>query len=166
MREQVKSVIADSRVQHAFRFIAEHESLIEADQIRLTLIPAPPFGERPRADAFSEELRKIGLTPSIDEVGNVIAAFEDFGSRPLVIGAHLDTVFPHQTPLELRRRDKALFLPGISDNGCGLVALLWTLRAARAVGLRFQKPVIAVADVGEEGEGNLRGIRHIFQAAP
>ena len=166
MREQVKSVIADSRVQRAFRFIAEHESLIEADQIRLTLIPAPPFGEGPRADAFAEELRKIGLTPSIDEVGNVIAAFEDFGSKPLVIGAHLDTVFPRETPLELRRKDRALFLPGISDNGCGLVALLWTLRAAGEVGLRFQKPIIAVADVGEEGEGNLRGIRHIFQAAP
>jgi acetylornithine deacetylase/succinyl-diaminopimelate desuccinylase-like protein len=166
VREQVKSVVADSRVQRAFRFIAEHESQIEADQIRLTLIPAPPFGEGPRADAFAEDLNKIGLQSSRDEVGNVVAAFEEFGSRALVIGAHLDTVFPRETRLELRRKDKALFLPGISDNGCGLVALLWTLRAAREVGLRFRTPVIAVADVGEEGEGNLRGIRHIFQAAP
>jgi tripeptide aminopeptidase len=166
VREQVKSVIADPRVQRAFRFIAEHESQIETDQIRFTLIPAPPFGEGPRAEAFADELRKSGLTPSRDEVGNVIAAFENFGNRPLVIGAHLDTVFPRETPLELRRKDKASFLPGISDNGCGLAALLWTLRAAREVGLQFRKPVIAVGDVGEEGEGNLRGIRHIFQSAP
>jgi tripeptide aminopeptidase len=166
VREQVKSVIADPRVQRAFRFIAEQESQIEADQIRLTLIPAPPFGEGARADAFAEELRKIGLTPSRDELGNVIAPFEDFGGASLVIGAHLDTVFPRETPLQLRRKEKALFMPGIADNGCGLVALLWTLRAAREAGLRFRKPVVAVADVGEEGEGNLRGIRHIFSSAP
>jgi tripeptide aminopeptidase len=166
VREQVKSIIADSRVQRAFRFISEHESEIEEDQIRLTLIPAPPFGEGPRAEAFAEELRKIGLTPSTDEIGNVVTPFETFGSRPLIIGAHLDTVFPRETPLELRRKDHALLLPGISDNGCGLVALLWTLRAAREHRIRFQKPVIGVASVGEEGEGNLRGVRHIFQTAP
>jgi tripeptide aminopeptidase len=165
VREQVKSVIADLRVQRAFRFISEHESEIEADQVRLTLIPAPPFGEGPRGEAFAEELRKIGLTATRDEIGNVVAPFENFGSRPLVIGAHLDTVFPRETPLELRRKDKILFLPGISDNGCGLVALLWTLRAAREAGIRFQKPVIGVGSVGEEGEGNLRGVRHIFQTA-
>jgi tripeptide aminopeptidase len=166
VRERVKRVIADARVQRAFRFVSEHDSQIEADQIRLTSIAAPPFGEGPRAEAFAEDLRTIGLQPSRDGIGNVIAPFEEFGSSPLIIGAHLDTVFPRETRLELRRKERTLFMPGISDNGCGLVALLWTLRAAREVGLRFRKPVVAIANVGEEGEGNLRGIRHIFQTAP
>jgi tripeptide aminopeptidase len=166
VRAQVERIIADARIQRAFRFISEHEPEIEADQIRLTSIPAPPFGEGPRADAFAEELRKTGLQPSIDGIGNVVAAFETFGSNPLVIGAHLDTVFPPGTRLELRRKEKTIFMPGISDNGCGLVALLWALRAAREAGLRFRKPVVAIANVGEEGEGNLRGIRQIFQAPP
>ncbi len=153
-------------MQRAFRFVSEHEPEIEADQIHLTSIPAPPFGEGLRTEAFAEELRKIGLRPSTDDIGNVLAAFEEFGSKPVVIAAHLDTVFPRETALQLRRKGKALFMPGISDNGCGLVALLWSLRAAREAGLRFQRPVVAIANVGEEGEGNLRGIRHIFKAPP
>ena len=79
------------------------------------------------------------------------------------MAAHLDTVFPGSTVLQLRRRGRILFLPGISDNGSGLVALLWSLRAARETGLRFLRPVIAVGNVGEEGQGNLRGVRHLFE---
>ena len=79
---------------------------------------------------------------------------------------HLDTVFPGSTVLELQRKGRLLLLPGISDNGSGLVALLWSLRAAKESGLRFRRPVVAVGDVGEEAHGNLRGIRHLFQAPP
>lgn len=166
MRDQVERVLADARIQQAFRFVSQHESEIEAGQIRLTSIPAPPFGEGPRAAAFTEELRKIGLRPSTDHVGNVIAAYEDFGRHPVVLAAHLDTVFPAETALHLRRKNKTLFMPGISDNGCGLVALLWSLRAAREAALHFKRPIVAVANVGEEGEGNLRGIRQVFEAPP
>ena len=166
MRERVEAVLADSRVQRAFRFISEHEPQIEADQIRLTSIPAPPFGESERARAFSQELRNIGLDAMSDEIGNVIAPFEGFGHNPVVIAAHLDTVFPGSTVLELQRKGRLLLLPGISDNGSGLVALLWSLRAAKESGLRFRRPVVAVGDVGEEAHGNLRGIRHLFQAPP
>jgi tripeptide aminopeptidase len=166
VREPVEAVTSDSRIQRAFRFISENEPQIEADQIRLTCVAAPPFGETERARAFSEELLKLGLNPVTDSIGNVIAPYESFGPNPLVIGAHLDTVFPVSTPLSLRRKARVLFLPGISDNGAGLVALLWTLGAAKAAGLRFRRPVIAVGNVGEEGEGNLRGIRHLFNAPP
>jgi acetylornithine deacetylase/succinyl-diaminopimelate desuccinylase-like protein len=166
VRELVEPVAADSRIQRAFRFISANESQIEADQIRLTSIPAPPFGETERARIFSEELRKLDLSPVTDAIGNVIAPYESFGPRPVVVGAHLDTVFPKSTSLDLRRKGRILFLPGISDNGSGLVALMWSLRAAKDAGLRFRRPVIAVGNVGEEGEGNLRGIRHLFSAPP
>jgi acetylornithine deacetylase/succinyl-diaminopimelate desuccinylase-like protein len=166
VRDQIERVIVDARIQRAFRFVSEHEPEIESGQIRLTSIPAPPFGEGPRAEAFAEELRKAGFHPSTDEIGNVIAAYDQSGRNPVVVAAHLDTVFPRETALQLRRKDKAIFMPGISDNGCGLVALLWALRAAREAGIRFKRPVVAIADVGEEGEGNLRGIRHVFKTPP
>jgi acetylornithine deacetylase/succinyl-diaminopimelate desuccinylase-like protein len=69
-------------------------------------------------------------------------------------------------PLQLRRKGRHLYLPGISDNGSGIAALLGVLRAARGANLRFKRPVIFVGSVGEEGEGNLRGVRHLFQAPP
>src|SRR5436309_15750863 len=104
----------------------------------------------------------LGLHPSIDSAGNVFAAYEAAGSNPVIVDAHLDTVFPASTPLHLRRKAKVLFMPGISDNGSGIVALVWALRAAKEAGLRFRRPVIAVGSVGEEGEGNLRGVRHLL----
>jgi tripeptide aminopeptidase len=166
VRSRVDSVFGDSRIQGAFRFISDHESEIESDQIRLTRIAAPPFGESERADAFLSELVDLGLRTTTDTIGNVIASYDGMGRQPVVIGAHLDTVFPPSTPLELRRRGRVVSLPGISDNGAGLVALLWALRAAKSNGIRFARPVVAVGNVGEEGEGNLRGIRHLFAEPP
>ena len=86
--------------------------------------------------------------------------------KPLIVSAHLDTVFPASTPLELQRKGRVLFLPGISDNGAGIVALLWAFRAAKHCDIHFRRPVIAVGNVGEEGEGDLRGIRHLFSEPP
>lgn len=166
MQDSVDSVLADARVHRAFRLLAQNESQIETDQIRITLVPAPPFGETKRAELFAEELRRLDLRPVTDAIGNVIAPYDNFGVNPVVIAAHLDTIFPGTTSLELRRRGSAIYLPGIADNGSGIVALLWVLRVAREAGLRFQRPVIAIGNVGEEGEGNLRGIRHIFNAPP
>ena len=166
MRQRVDSVFADPRIQEAFRFISEHEPDIEADQIRLTCIAAPPFGETERARQFNAELIDLGLYPKTDAIGNVIAAYDFVGHNPVVVGAHLDTVFPDSTRLDLARKGRTLFLPGISDNGAGIVALLWAFRAAKASGIRFRRPVIGVGNVGEEGEGNLRGIRHLFNDSP
>jgi acetylornithine deacetylase/succinyl-diaminopimelate desuccinylase-like protein len=166
VRERVDKVFADGRVQKAFRYISDHESEIEADQIRLTKIAAPPFGEAARAEQFGEELIRLRLRPLTDSIGNVIASYDGIGRYPVVAGAHLDTVFPASTPLELQRKGRALFLPGISDNSAGIVALLWALRAAKENDIHFRRPVIAVGNVGEEGEGNLRGIRHLFSNSP
>ncbi len=166
MRARVEAVIGDARLQRAFRFISENEPHIEADQIRLSQIPAPPFQETDRARAFGEELSKLGLQPATDSIGNVVAAYDGIGANAVVVAAHLDTVFPASTPLTLRRKNRALFMPGISDNGSGIVALLWAIRAAREAGLQFRRPLIAVGSVGEEGEGNLRGMRHFFNYPP
>ena len=166
MSGRVDKVFADARIQHAFRYISEHESEIEADQIRLTQIASPPFAETERAQAFTAELSKMRLRPRSDSIGNVIAAFDGMGQNPVVVATHLDTVFPASTPLELQRKGRVLFLPGISDNSAGVVALIWAFRAAKALDIHFRRPVIAVGNVGEEGEGNLRGIRHLFSEPP
>jgi len=163
---RVDKVFADARIQQAFRYISEHESEIEASQIRLTQIAAPPFAETERAQEFTAELLKLRLRPKSDSIGNVITAFDGIGQNPVVLAAHLDTVFPASTPLELQRKGRILFLPGISDNSAGIVALIWALRAAKALDIHFRRPVIAVANVGEEGEGNLRGIRQLFSETP
>ncbi len=166
MQTLVENIFKDARIQRAFRFITEHEADIEAEQIRLTEIPAPPFGETERAGAFVDVLSHLGMRAVTDDIGNVIAGYDGIGVKPVVLGAHLDTVFPSSTPLKLARKGRVLFLPGISDNGCGLVAVLWVLRAAREFGLRFRRPVVVTGNVGEEGEGDLRGIRHLFKEPP
>jgi tripeptide aminopeptidase len=166
MRDRVSAVFSDKRLGDAFRFLKDRESHIEEDQIRITMVAAPPFGEEMRSAAFAAELRTIGFNPTIDEIGNVFAFYAGQGRDPVVIGAHLDTVFPSDVPLQLRRQGPVLYLPGISDNGAGLAALLWVLRAAREAGLQFRRPVLALANVGEEGEGNLRGVRRLFQSPP
>jgi tripeptide aminopeptidase len=166
MRDRVSAVFSDKRLSDAFRFLKDRECHIAEDQIRITMIAAPPFGEETRSAAFAAELRTIGLNPTIDEIGNVFAFYAGQGRDPIVIGAHLDTVFPSDVPLQLHRQGPVLYLPGISDNGAGLVAILWVLRAAREAGLQFRRPVLALGNVGEEGEGNLRGVRRLFQSPP
>jgi tripeptide aminopeptidase len=166
VRDQVETVFANATVQRAFRYISDHEAAIEADQIRLTRVPAPPFGEADRGRLFADEMTNVGFEPVIDGAGNVIVASDSLRPNPVVIGAHLDTVFPGPTPLDVRRQGRRIFLPGISDNGAGLVALLWLLRATKECGLQFGRPVVGIANVGEEGEGNLRGIRHFFADPP
>jgi tripeptide aminopeptidase len=166
VREQVSSVASDPRVRRALSYITSSEPAIEADQVKLSLIAAPPFAEERRASAFAVALRESGFQPTIDSIGNVIAAYERIGPNPVVVGAHLDTVFPISTPLSLRRKGRILYLPGIADNGSGLITLLWVFRVAKEAGIRFRRPVMLVGNVGEEGEGNLRGIRHLFSRPP
>jgi acetylornithine deacetylase/succinyl-diaminopimelate desuccinylase-like protein len=166
MSASIAAILSDSRVRRAFQILQERESEIESDQIRLTLVPAPPFEEGERSRHFMEALRAIGLAPFQDALGNVIVSYGEPGPNPIIVGAHLDTVFPRDVKLELRRVGRVLHLPGISDNGAGLTALLWILRAAREAGLNFRRPLWGVANVGEEGPGNLRGVRHLFESRP
>jgi acetylornithine deacetylase/succinyl-diaminopimelate desuccinylase-like protein len=160
------AAVADPRVQAAFHIFQNRETEIEADQIRLTLVPAPPFQEEERGRHFAQMVRSLGFSPVVDAIGNVVFPYDRTEGNPVIVGAHLDTVFPRDIKLELRRSGGVVRLPGIADNGAGLVALLWLFRAAREARLRFRRPVWGIANVGEEGQGNLRGVRHLFESRP
>ena len=160
------AAVADPRVRAAFQIFHDREAEIESDQIRLTLVPAPPFQEEERGRHFAQMVRSLGFSPVVDAIGNVVFPYENREGNPVIVGAHLDTVFPRDVKIELRMSGRIIRLPGISDNGAGLVALLWLFCAAREAGLRFGRPVWGVANVGEEGQGNLRGVRHLFESRP
>jgi acetylornithine deacetylase/succinyl-diaminopimelate desuccinylase-like protein len=146
---------------------AEHERTV-ADIITLTEIPAPPFAEEKRASAYLDMLRAHGLEGcQQDEVGNVMGLRRGFGNGDiLVVAAHLDTVFPAGTDVRVRREGTKLFAPGVGDDTRSLAVNLAFLRAMDAAGLRTRHDILFVGDVGEEGLGDLRGIRHLFSHHP
>jgi acetylornithine deacetylase/succinyl-diaminopimelate desuccinylase-like protein len=143
---------------------AEHDRTVE-DIVRLTQIPAPPFQEAARAAAFLEMARAHGLEElEIDAAGNVTGLRRGIGNGTLVcVAAHLDTVFPAGTDVTVRREGTRLLAPGIGDDTRSLAVLLAWLRALDAAGIRTRADILVVADVGEEGQGDLRGMRHLFQ---
>ncbi len=138
------------------------EATIEA-QIELSEIPAPPFEERNRGARMSELLGAAGLGVETDAVGNVIGRRpDDDGRAPLVVSAHLDTVFPAETDVTVRREGDFLAGPGISDDARGLATLLTIARVFQSEEVETALPVRFVATVGEEGIGDLRGVKHLF----
>lgn len=143
---------------------AEHERTVQ-DIIHLTQIEAPPFQEATRAAAFLEMARAHGLSElEIDAAGNVTGIRRGIGNGPLIcIAAHLDTVFPSGTDVTVRREGTKLFAPGVGDDTRGLAVLLAWLRAMGAAKIRTRADILFVADVGEEGRGDLRGMRQLFQ---
>ncbi len=156
-------------VHRAFRWLHLQEQRILGWQRELVAIPAPPFGEAPRALWMAERMRELGLhNASLDDEGNALAFLRpDDGTDPLVmLSAHLDTVFPAGTPLTVRTEDTVLHAPGAADNGAGLVGLLAIAAALQAGELQTGTNVLFAANVGEEAEGNLRGMRHLFTRSP
>lgn len=134
-------------------------------QIRLTEIPAPSFHEEKRAEAVKALLAAEGLAVRVDKIGNVIGQLRGASEKEMVlIAAHLDTVFPAGTPIHVKRIAERLVAPGISDNGTGLAGLLAVARAIHASQIRPQRTILFAANVGEEGEGNLRGMRALMDA--
>ena len=131
--------------------------------MEMARIPAPPFGESPRGEWLAERFRELGLDDvRIDDVGNVFGTHPGFGKRYVSLSAHIDTVFPANTPLNIRQQGTRIYGPGVSDNGAGVVALLAVASLLRQVRLRHALPFVFIGNVGEEGEGDLRGMRHIF----
>jgi len=135
--------------------------------IELTEIPAPPFEEKARGLALARMLREIrGLDVRIDEVGNVIARRKGQGEGPAVmLAAHLDTVFSKEVNVAVKRDGDRFTAPGIGDNSRGLVSLLLVARALERHAITTGKDILFVGSVGEEGTGDLRGMRHIFAHA-
>jgi len=132
-------------------------------QLEMARIPAPPFGEAARAEWLKKRFREVGLTDvHIDSVGNVFGVREGSGTGSVSLSAHIDTVFPAGTPLNVRQQGTRLYGPGVSDNGAGVVAMLAVAAALHAAKISPQIPIVFIGNVGEEGEGDLRGMRHIF----
>lgn len=158
-----------SGVHRAFRWLHLQEQRIRGWQSELVTIGAPPFGEAPRALWMAERMRELGLLDvGLDEEGNALGFLRaDDGTSSLVmLSAHLDTVFPAGTPLEVRDEDTVLHAPGAADNGAGLAGLLAIAAALQAAALEPGTNVLFAANVGEEAEGNLRGMRHLFTHSP
>ena len=137
-----------------------------AHQIGLTEIPAPPFGEENRGRRMAELLDEAGLANvQQDEVGNVVALRPGAEDRePLVLSAHLDSVFPAGTDVTVRADGDLLRAPGVSDDARGLAALVTVARALSRADITTRIPILFAATVGEEGSGDLRGVRHLFES--
>jgi tripeptide aminopeptidase len=155
----------NGQVRLALDWFAQNLAWINDQQVLLTEIPAPPFQEAQRAAAVKVLLASTGLDVKMDATGNVIGELAGANDREVVVvSAHLDTVFPPGTEVKVRRDGDRLAAPGISDNGTGLAALIAIARALHEVGIKPQRTILFVADVGEEGEGNLRGMRALVEA--
>jgi acetylornithine deacetylase/succinyl-diaminopimelate desuccinylase-like protein len=145
----------------------DHDRLVQ-EIIRLTEIPAPPFKEAARAKVFAEMLRASGLADTtIDAEGNVIGVRKGNGTGPLIaIAAHLDTVFPEGTDVKVKREGTRLLAPGIGDDTRGLAVLLTMVRAMNEARIATASDILFIGDVGEEGQGDLRGMKYLFQKGP
>jgi tripeptide aminopeptidase len=162
---QTSPLPANPQVRAILDWIAPNISWVNDVQARLTGIPAPPFQEAERAAAVKPLLVEAGLSVEIDKAGNVIGELRGTSEKEIIIvAAHLDTVFPAGTDVKVHRDGTRMSAPGISDNGAGLAALLALARAVHSAHLKPQRTILFVADVGEEGEGNLRGMRAVVEA--
>lgn len=165
MTETVDAILASDAYKKAVATLdREHDRIVD-DIIALTEIASPPFGEDVRGDAYLEMLRAHGLDDvEKDEVGNVMGLRRGSGNGSLiVVAAHLDTVFPAGTDVKVRREGTRLHAPGIGDDTRSLAVLLGFMRAMNEAGIRTTHDILFVGDVGEEGLGDLRGVRHLFQ---
>jgi len=153
-----------SRTQAAIDVVRRTETATLADQVRLCEVPAPPFGERARAEVVRDMLDAAGLrNVRRDREGNVVGEWPGRSARPhLVLTAHLDTVFPEGTPVRVTREGSQLRGPGIGDNCRGLAVLVAVARALSSARVQPEGSISFAATVGEEGLGNLRGVRALL----
>jgi len=162
---RVGSLADQPQVREALDWLDRNQDWTTAQQIRLTEIPAPSFQEEKRAQAVKEILSAEGLSVFTDKIGNVIGELRGAQDKEVVLlTAHLDTVFPAGTEINVTRQGDRLLAPGISDNGTGLAGMLAVARALHVAKIKPQRTILFAANVGEEGEGNLRGIRSLIDA--
>jgi len=161
--QEISRVAALPAVRGAFADFLSHEAQLAEWQQQLAKIPAPPFGEQLRSEWMLERFLELGLEQvRTDEAANVFGIRPATGNRYVALSAHIDTVFPAGTPLNVRQQGSRLYGPGVSDNAAGVVAMLGIAAAISRSRVAHTAPILFVANVGEEGEGDLRGMRHIF----
>jgi tripeptide aminopeptidase len=163
VQQEVSRLAAIPEVRSALQWFRDQEAEFARWQMELARIPAPPFGEKARADWVGEQFRALGIKDvGKDKIGNVFGFRKGREDSVLSISAHLDTVFPSNTPLNVRQQGTKLYGPGISDNAAGVTALLAIAAAFENFSLPHEASLLFIGNVGEEGEGDLRGMRYIF----
>jgi acetylornithine deacetylase/succinyl-diaminopimelate desuccinylase-like protein len=164
----VKRVSASATFKAALAALDKDHDRLVSEIVKLTEIPAPPFKEDLRGAAFLEMLRETGLTNvERDAEGNVMGLRRGSGKGPLLaVAAHLDTVFPEGTNVKVRREGTRLMAPGIGDDTRSLAVLLAMIRAMNAAGIQTDRDILFIGNVGEEGLGDLRGVKYLFQKGP
>ncbi|HEX6133650.1 MAG TPA: M20/M25/M40 family metallo-hydrolase [Longimicrobiales bacterium] len=162
---EIARIAQSPDVVRALRSIERQNGVARTELITLTQVPAPPFGERARADAFAGMLRAAGAdSVFVDSIGNVIAVRRGTrGDRAVALAGHLDTVFPEGTDVTVRERGDTLFAPGIGDDTRGLIVVLHVLRALSELDIRTDADLLFIGTVGEEGLGDLRGVKYLFR---
>jgi acetylornithine deacetylase/succinyl-diaminopimelate desuccinylase-like protein len=168
VRQSFERVLSDPRVKAALAAIERAEPEAIKEQFRLTEIPAPPFKEEKRAAHYLDLLKARGLDEAyLDEEGNAIGLRKGSGNGPLLlIAAHLDTVFPEGVDTSVKERNGRFYAPGIGDDTRGLAAMLSVIDALNASGIETEADIMFAGNVGEEGRGDLRGIKAIFRDHP
>lgn len=163
----VRTLIEGASFQRASASLGSDHDRWVREIVTLTEIPAPPFGEQARAEAFAGLMRDIGLAEvEIDAAGNVLGLRRGDGDGLIVVSAHLDTVFPAGVDLTVRREGDRLYAPGVGDDSTGLATLLSLARAMNAADIRTGSDILFVGTAGEEGLGDLRGVRYLFEQGP
>jgi tripeptide aminopeptidase len=163
VQEEVARLAAAPEVRIAFERFRAQESQFALWQMEATRVAAPPFGEEARGAWLADRFRDLGLIDvHVDEVGNVFGVRPGYGTRFVSLSAHIDTVFPAATPLNIRQEGSRLYGPGVSDNGAGIAAMLAVASVLATSRISHASPFVFIGNVGEEGEGDLRGMRQVF----
>jgi len=164
IQQEVARLAGMPELRAAFSRFRREESQFAQWQMEVSRVPAPPFGESARSEWLADRFQELGLgCVQTDDVGNVFAVSPGYGQRYISISAHIDTVFPATTPLNIRQQGSRLYGPGVSDNGAGIAAMLAVASVLRSAEIVHTLPFVFIGNVGEEGEGDLRGMRHVFQ---
>ncbi|WP_303984996.1 M20/M25/M40 family metallo-hydrolase [Niallia circulans] len=166
MVKQVYKLLAENeQVQKALEFLEEDNEATTKEQIELTEIEAPTFEEKEKGEWYKKRLESLGVQKvTTDEVGNVFGVLPGNGNgASLVVCAHLDTVFPKGTNVKAVRENGLIYAPGICDDGRGLAVVLTIIRALALAGIKTEGDLIIGATVGEEGLGDLRGVKSLFE---
>lgn len=167
MKKRMSALCADDAVKAALKVCEDEADFAMKEQIHISEIESPTFAEAVRAEEIARLMKAYGLTDvTIDPSGNVVGRRPGTGSGPvLAIAAHLDTVFPAGTDLKVRQEGNRYYGPGIGDNASGLRSMLQVLRALEKGGVETEGDILFVGTVGEEGNGDIRGAKALFDGS-
>jgi acetylornithine deacetylase/succinyl-diaminopimelate desuccinylase-like protein len=161
----VQSLLKNETVVKAIQFIKDDDNRTLREHLELCEIPAPSHNEEKRAIYVKDKFEEIGLeNVKIDEVWNVMGTIPGTGNGPVImLAAHTDTVFPIETDIKVRKEGDVYYCPGINDDTRAVAELFTIARAMKTFGIRAQGDIIFCANVCEEGLGDLKGVKHIFE---